>query len=312
MNYLVTGGAGFVGSKITDKLISQGHQVVIIDNLSTGYLENVNPNAIFIKGDCSDVKIISKLERFEFDAILHIAGQSSGEISFEDPIYDINSNTVSTLLLLQYAVKTKCRRVIYASTMSVYGQQAGKDCFSEEDQTNPMSFYAVGKLASENYLKIYARNYGINFTALRYFNIYGPGQNLENLQQGMISIYLKQLIDPSFENIIVKGALERFRDFIYIDDIVSITTSFIFQESTFNEIINIGTGKMTSVNDLLFLLKTHTGISKEIDFQPGTPGDQFGIYANINKLGQYYNSTLITVENGIKLFCESVLRKQTL
>jgi UDP-glucose 4-epimerase len=128
----------------------------------------------------------------------------------------------------------------------------------------------------------------------------------------MISIYLKQLIDPSFENIIVKGALERFRDFIYVDDIVSITTSYIFQESTFNEIINIGTGKMTSVYDLLFLLKHHTGISKEIDFLPGTPCDQFEIYANINKLGEYYNSTLITVENGINLFCESVLRKQTL
>ncbi len=130
--------------------------MVIIDNLSTGYLKNVNPNAIFIKGDCSDINIISKLDRFEFDAILHIAGQSSGEISFEDPIYDINSNTVSTLLLIQYAVKTKCRRFIYASTMSVYGQQGEKICFSEEDQTNPLSFYAVGKLASENYLKIYA------------------------------------------------------------------------------------------------------------------------------------------------------------
>ena len=310
MHYLVTGGAGFVGSKIADKLIEAGHSVVIIDNLKTGYLTNVNSNAIFIEGDCSNADTISKLNDHQFDAILHIAGQSSGEVSFEDPVYDINSNTVSTLLLLQYAVKVNCKRFIYASTISVYGQQADKICFSENDQTNPLSFYAVGKLASEEYLKIYANCYGINYTALRYFNIYGPGQNLNNLKQGMISIYLKQLIDPSFKSVVVKGSLERFRDFIYIDDVVNITTSFINQSSAFNQIVNIGTGKETTVGELLFLLKENIKIDKIIEFYSGTPGDQFGIFADNNKLKKLYSLPLKNIESGIKLFCDFALQQK--
>lgn len=310
MNYLVTGGAGFVGSKIADKLILKGHTVVIIDNLKTGYLKNINSAAIFIQGDCSDVNIIFKLDNFKFDAILHIAGQSSGEISFEDPVYDINSNTVSTLLLLQYAVKTNCKRFIYASTMSVYGQQQEQICFSETDNTNPLSFYAVGKLASEQYLKIYASCYGINFTSLRYFNIYGPGQNLDNLKQGMISIYLKQLIDPSFKSIIVKGSLERFRDFIYIDDVVKITTTFIDQSTTFNQIINIGTGNKTTVGELLSLLKQNIKTEKVIEFYSGTPGDQFGIFADVKKLKTLYTEPLKTIETGIELFCDFALQQK--
>lgn len=306
MNYLVTGGAGFVGSKIANKLITSGHSVVVIDNLKTGYLTNVNSSAIFIEGDCSDSQTISKLNGYQFDAILHIAGQSSGEISFEDPVYDINSNTVSTLLLLQYAVKTNCKRFIYASTMSVYGQQAEQICFSEKDQTNPLSFYAVGKLASEQYLKIYADCYGINFTALRYFNIYGPGQNLDNMKQGMISIYLKQLIDPSFKNITVKGSPERFRDFIYIEDVVKITIDFIHQQNTFNQIINIGTGKKTTISELLGLLIKHTGTEKPVELSSGTTGDQFGIYADNGLLKTLVDINFTDVDNGIRLFINSL------
>lgn len=304
MNYLVTGGAGFVGSRIADKLIANGHTVVIIDNLKTGYLTNVNSKAVFIEGDCSAAATIFKLYTYQFDAILHMAGQSSGEISFEDPVYDINSNTVSTLLLLQYALKTNCKRFVYASTMSVYGQQGEKLCFSESDLANPLSFYAVGKLASEEYLKIYANCYGINYTVLRYFNIYGPGQNLNNLKQGMISIFLKQLIDPSFKSIVVKGSSDRFRDFIYIEDVVAITVAFINQQNTFRQIINIGTGIKTTVHELLTLLKKYTGIEKPVMYTTGTTGDQFGIYADNEKLKSINILPLRDIESGIKLFCE--------
>lgn len=304
MNYLVTGGAGFAGSAIAYKLITQNHKVWIIDNLSTGYLSNVPAQAIFIEGDCSNADIINQLNNQQFDAILHIAGQSSGEISFEDPVYDINSNTVSTLRLLQYAVKNNCKRFIYASTMSVYGQQGNKVCFSEEDATTPLSFYAVGKLASENYLKIYARNYGIDFTILRYFNIYGPGQNLNNLKQGMISIYLKQIIDPTFDAIGIKGSPDRFRDFIFIDDVVKITIAFIHQQNTSNQIINVGTGIKTTIATVLLLINKYLPNNKPIGYLEGTPGDQFGIYANINKLNSFYPIPLINITDGMQLFCE--------
>jgi UDP-glucose 4-epimerase len=294
MKYLVTGAAGFIGSSVTKSLISLGHAVTTIDNLSTGYKSSIPKKCIFIEGDVSEAESIAQLKDEKFDAILHFAGQSSGEISVEDPVYDINSNTVSTLRLLDYAVKIDCKRFIYASTMSVYGQQEGKEQFQEHDVAIPKSFYAVGKLASEEYLRIYKEQYGINYTALRYFNVYGEGQNLSNLKQGMISIYLKQFIDDDFKQVEVKGSIDRFRDLSHIDDIVQVSVESVDNKKFFNEIINIGTGKKTTVRDMLTLMKEYLGSDKEIVVLDGTPCDQFGIYANIQKL------QFICFEDGLK------------
>lgn len=300
MNYLVTGGAGFIGSVIAKKLISQGHQVSIIDNLSTGYITNIPKKASFIHGDVSHVDTIEKLNYENFDAILHIAGQSSGEISFEDPVYDLNCNTTSTLRLLDYAVKSGCKRFIYASTMSVYGEQGNIEQFSEKDTCNPKSFYAVGKLASENYMKIYKEQYGINYTSLRYFNVYGAGQNLENLKQGMVSIYLKQFMDDKFCKVEVKGSMKRFRDVSYVDDIADVTIESIWNQDFYNDIINVGSGVKTTVGEMIELMKKLLNSSKEIFISQGTPGDQFGIYANNEKLLKIYQKKFIKFEDGLK------------
>ena len=173
--YLVTGGAGFIGSAIAIKLLEQNHRVYIIDNLNTGYKENIPKGSIFIEGDFSKDETISKLDNIKFDVIFHIGGQSSGEISFDNPEYDLSTNTLSTLKPLQYSAKNECRKFIYASSMSLYGEKKGQEQFSETDEVNPKSFYAVGKLASEKYMKIFAEQYGIEYVALRYFNVYGPG-----------------------------------------------------------------------------------------------------------------------------------------
>ncbi len=300
MNYLVTGGAGFIGSVIAKKLISQGHQVSIIDNLSTGYITNIPNEASFIQGDVSHLDTIEKLKYENFDAILHIAGQSSGEISFEDPVYDLNCNTTSTLRLLDYAVKSGCKRFIYASTMSVYGEQGSIEQFSEKDTCNPKSFYAVGKLASENYMKIYKEQYGINYTGLRYFNVYGAGQNLENLKQGMVSIYLKQFMDDKFDKVEVKGSMERFRDVSYVDDIADVTIESICNQDFYNDIFNVGSGVKTTVGEMIELMKALLNSSKEIFISQRTPGDQFGIYANNEKLMKIYQKKFIKFEDGLK------------
>src|SRR3989338_3222376 len=186
--YLVTGAAGFIGSAVARALLTQGHQVWTIDNLTTGFRENIPAGVHFIEGHCQDRKAIEALGKIKFDAILHLAGQSSGEISFENPVYDLTTNTQSTLMLMDYALKTGCQRFIYASTMSVYGAVADKP-IAEHHPTQPLSFYGVGKLASEHYLRIY-QSKGLKPTALRYFNVYGPNQNMNNLKQGMVSIYL--------------------------------------------------------------------------------------------------------------------------
>jgi len=300
MKYLVTGGAGFIGSAIAKKLIEENNEVWIIDNLNTGYVLNIPSDAIFIEGDFSKDEVISRLNETKFDAIFHIGGQSSGEISFEDPEYDLNTNTLSTLKLLQYCVKTNCKKFIYASTMSVYGEQARKEQFSETDETNPKSFYAVGKLASEKYMEIFLKQFGIDYVSLRYFNVYGPGQNLENLKQGMVSIYLKQFLDDSFDKVIVKGNTNRFRDLIYIDDVVNITIDSMKNQNYNNQILNVGTGIKTTVEEILTLIKKYTNSSKEIEIHQGTLGDQFGIFADNRKLKSLYKKPLLNFEIGLK------------
>lgn len=300
MNYLVTGGAGFIGSHITKKLISLGHRVVIIDNLSTGLKSNIPRKAHFIKGDVSKLKTINKINNLKFHAILHLAGQSSGEVSFENPVSDLNSNTVSTLHLLNYALRIKCKTFIYASSMSIYGEKKGNQKFSELDKPNPKSFYAVGKLASENYLKIYNQQFNINYTILRYFNVYGPGQNLDNLKQGMVSIYLAQFINPKFKEVIVKGSKERFRDLCYIEDVVNITIQCINNKKFKNQIVNVGTGEKTTVRKIIYNMKKNLDINKPITYRNNTLGDQHGIYADINKIKSLTNYKFINFKSGLK------------
>lgn len=304
MNYLVTGGAGFIGSMISKRLISLGHEVTIIDNFFSSYKSNLPNKAKFIKGDISKKETIKKLKKKKFHAILHISGQSSGEVSFEDPIKDLNSNTTSTLLLLDYATKTKCKKFILASSMSVYGEQKDKERFSEIDKPSPKSFYAVGKLASENYLKIYHEQFGINYTILRYFNVYGPGQNLRNLKQGMVSIYLAQFLNDKFRQVTVKGSKNRFRDLCYIDDVVNVTIQSIDDCRFDNEIFNVGTGKKTTVQDIISNIKKNLSISKKVKYIENTLGDQHGIYANVKKIKNLYKFKFIDFDQGLKKMIE--------
>tara|TARA_Y100000389_G_scaffold205079_1_gene262798 strand:- start:12639 stop:13577 length:939 start_codon:yes stop_codon:yes gene_type:complete len=300
MNYLVTGGAGFVGSFVSKKLLNLGHKVTIIDNLSTGDRSNVDPKAHFVEGDASKRQTIKKLNKKKFHAILHLSGQSSGEISFENPIKDLNSNTTSTLLLLDYALQTDCKKFIYASSMSVYGEQKGKEQYSETDKTNPKSFYAVGKLASENYLKIYQEQFGIDYTILRYFNIYGPGQNLNNLKQGIVSIYLEQFLNDSFKEVLVKGSKTRFRDLCYIEDVVDITIQSIKDQRCNNEIINVGTGKKTKIQEIILSIQKKLSSNKIVIFKGSTRGDQHGIYANVDKIKSLGKLNFIDFDLGLK------------
>lgn len=252
--YLVTGAAGFIGSQLAKNLLKNGHQVVSIDNLSTGYLEAVPEGVELIVGDCQDEKVIEKLYDHKFDAIFHIAGQSSGEVSFENPVYDLQTNTQSTLLLLQYAKNTDCQKMIYASSMSVYGDQKELPV-KETAKCNPKSFYAVGKLASEHYLKIYS-NLGITCTALRLFNVYGPGQNLENLKQGMLSIFLAMALKDG--KILVKGDKNRFRDFVYIDDVVKAFRNAEAMEGNDSyRVFNVCNNRKITIEELLNLSLIH-------------------------------------------------------
>ena len=273
--YLVTGGAGFIGSAIATKLIKSGHHVFIIDNLSTGKLENIPKGSYFIEGNCGDSSVFSVLLKYTIEAIYHIAGQSSGEVSFEDPEQDLKSNVQSTLILLQFAKSVGCKKFIYASSMSVYGIQ--KDLpVNETVKPKPVSFYAVGKLASEHYLRIF-ESFGIKTIALRLFNVYGPGQNLKNLKQGMASIYLAQALEG--KRIVVKGSTLRFRDFVYISDVVKCFLK-CEDEQVLSGVYNICTGQKVMVQEILDNIKNSISKDIEIVVVDGTLGDQYGIYGD--------------------------------
>ena len=276
-NYLVTGGAGFIGSHLIKRLLTLGGKVTTIDNLSTGFKKNISSDVNFIKGDCGNFKIYKKLKNKKFDAIFHLAGQSSGEISFDDPIYDIKCNTSSTILLLKYALQSGCKRFIFASTMSVYGKNIVNPV-NELQKTFPLSFYGISKLASENYLRIYEK-YGIEYTSLRLFNVYGPGQNMSNLRQGMISIFMSQMINHGKINI--KGSSYRYRDFIYIDDVVEYFIKCLKNNKSIGKNINIGTGKKTYVHQIIKKLLLLNKKNIPTNYKGSTQGDINGIYADI-------------------------------
>jgi UDP-glucose 4-epimerase len=295
-NYIVTGAAGFIGGALAQRLISEGHYVVTIDNLSTGFEENIPDGVDFIQGDCADISIYEQLPNIKYEAIFHIAGQSSGEISFDDPIYDIRTNAESTLLLLKYALKKQCQRFIYAGTMSVYGIVPDQ-AINEEVECMPQSFYGVAKLASEHYMRIY-QQYGINSTSLRLFNVYGPGQNMLNLRQGMVSIFLAQMIESS--HIHIKGSKSRFRDFVYIDDVVESFVQCLTRQKTWGESINIATGRKTTVNELTSIMLTEYNKKVTIEFTGSTEGDIHGIWACTDKMQDMLGVKDITkLEDGL-------------
>ncbi|MBR6071680.1 MAG: NAD-dependent epimerase/dehydratase family protein [Acholeplasmatales bacterium] len=300
-NYLVTGAAGFIGSALAKDLILKGNTVVTIDNLSTGKESNIPTGCKFIKGNTYDKDIISKLDDYSFDAVFHIAGQSSGEISFENPIYDLSTNTASTLLLLEYCKKHGVKKFVYASSMSTYGDHE-EELVDENSKTEPKSFYAVGKLASENYMRIFS-SFGIQCTALRFFNVFGYGQNLDNLKQGMASIYLAMALKDG--HIVVKGSKDRFRDFVHVKDVVSACELAITipRDEKF-DVFNVANCRKIKVEYIIKTIQSNIP-GTTVEYILGTPGDQFGIYGKNDKIRHKlgWNPT-INFEEGMKDFIE--------
>ena len=279
MHALVTGGAGFIGSHLSRRLLSRGTAVTIIDNLRTGRRENIPTGATFIERDISIDDWTTAIPG-DVDHVFHLAAQSSGEISFEDPIYDLRTNTLGTLALLQWSLAHRVKKFVFTSSMNVYGDVADEP-ISEASPTQPTSFYGVGKVASENYIRIFS-DLGLPSTVLRLFNVYGPGQNLANMKQGMLSIYCAYVMhgDP----IVVKGSTDRFRDFVFIDDVIDAMEQAI-GPADLTGVFNVCTGVRTTVGEGLEQVQRAFGTTDyPVTVLGGTPRDQFGIYGDYRRL----------------------------
>ncbi|WP_158999119.1 NAD-dependent epimerase/dehydratase family protein [Pigmentibacter ruber] len=303
MEILLTGGAGFIGSKVCEKLLTIGHSVTIIDNMSTGLKNNISNKVNLIECGAESSLIHEKLRKFKFDAILHIGGQSSGEIGERNPLNDVHWNVVSTLNLLDYASKNNIKKFIYASSVGVYGSalKSRNELLVEDDAGNPISVYGTGKIVAEKYIDTYVKR-GLVAFSLRMFNVYGPGQNMQNPDQGMISIYLAQLIKN--KKLQVKGSLQRIRDFVYIDDVVNAWIHALnFSDQTPEHYkLNIGSGKGYSVEHVIELLKHYFG-EYPLEVLSSTPGDQTYTIANISKAKEILSWTPeVDLEQGLAHF----------
>jgi UDP-glucose 4-epimerase len=307
--YLVTGVAGFIGAAIAKRLLDDSHEVLGIDNLSTGYLSHVPAGVHFYEMSIHDAEVLRVLKSHHFEAIFHIAGQSGGELSYADPIYDLQSNAQSTLLLLKYAVESQCNKIIYASTVSVYGEPDNCLNIPETEILNPKSFYGVGKVASENYLRIYAKQFGLDTTALRLFNVYGPGQNLNNLQQGITSIYLSQAVRG--RHIHIKGSKDRFRDLIYIEDVTEAFMTVLEDKFRGFNAYNVSTGRKTVVEDIIEAIKLNLPFDITVKYDGSTPGDVFGYTGNPNKLMVESDWTpKMMFKDGLRIMIDWVLENE--
>ena len=300
MIVVITGGNGFLGSNLAKKFLNKGHKVFIFDRSKNKFSLN-NKKAIQVNCDLTNYKNLEKLEINKVDLILHCAGQPSAALSFSDPEFDLKVNILGTLNILRWAKTRKVKKILFASTFNVYEENNLKPKLSENNPCKAKSLYAVSKLASESYIQCYANHYKISWVILRMFNIFGPGQDPTNKSLGMINIFLNMALENS--KVEVKGSLKRFRDFIFIDDVVEAWYQTATKKNLKNKIYNIGTGKKTSIIKLLRIISKVIKRKIQINELEGTPGDFKGCYSDISRIKKDINfQPKVSLENGLKIF----------
>lgn len=268
MRVLVTGGAGFIGSNIVDKLITLGNEVVIIDNLSTGKPENINSRAKHYKVDILSSQEVDNIFNFERpEYVIHHAAQIDVGKSIEDPLFDAQVNILGTINILKACQKYKVEKIVYSSSAAVYGipEYLGVD---ELHKIEPISFYGISKYTPELYIKTFAHLYEIKYTILRYANVYGIRQDPKG-EGGVISIFVDKFITD--ETPIIYGDGEQTRDFIYVDDIVNANIASLSKGD--NEIYNISTNSPISINQLVNLMSSLTNKEVQPSYKEARVGD---------------------------------------
>ena len=303
---LVTGGAGFIGAHLVQKLIDLKFKVMTVDNMYTiGGIPYKNPKSKFLEGDILDKNVIKKIKQWKPDIIYHLAAQSGGESAYDNPKKDYLGNGYGTYLLALLAREIKVKHFIYSSSVAVYGSNKDKK-ITEKTQINPDSIYGISKYVGEMFIKQVLYKTKTKTSIFRVFNTYGPGENLNHLKRGMVSIYCSYVWKN--KPILVKGSLKRFRNYEYIDDVVNILAKSIFSSKLRkNEIINLTTGKSTKVNELIkLILKINNKKNyKVIEKKKGTAGDSFGFDASNKYIKtKFPDYEFISIENGLKKYFE--------
>jgi UDP-glucose 4-epimerase len=269
-NIVVTGGAGFIGSHVVNELIEKNMGPIVIDNLSSGKIENLDPRALFYQQDITDLEMMERVFMLHKPRyVFHLAAQISVSQSVKDPIEDARINILGTLNLLNLSVKYGVEKFIFSSTGgAIYGDDVSEIPTSEKEFPKPFSPYGIAKFSVENYLRFYSEQYGLKYVALRYANVYGERQDPHG-EAGVVAIFSKRML--ANDEVIIFGDGENVRDYVYAGDVAR--ANVLAMEKVENEVINIGTGIGTSVNELFALLKEITGYQKEPVYADPRPGD---------------------------------------
>jgi len=278
---IVTGGAGFIASHVVDAFIKDGHTVGVVDNLSSGKRENINPAAMFFEVDIRDKEKLDEVfDSFKPDIIDHHAAQINVRYSVEDPVYDASVNIIGSLNLLELSRKYQVKRIIFASTGgAIYGDAGG--LADESTPTALISPYGASKRSVEIYLGYYNSVFGLEYVALRYANVYGPRQDPFG-EAGVVAIFSERIL--SGKPCVIYGDGEQTRDYVYVLDVVNANVKALTAPIG---IYNIGTSKETSVNDLVKILKTVSGLDFPVVYEAPRPGEVRRIalsYERANKL----------------------------
>ncbi|MHB1125944.1 MAG: NAD-dependent epimerase/dehydratase family protein [Bacillota bacterium] len=267
MKVLITGGAGFIGSHVAQIILSNGHQVTVLDNLTAGRLENIPVDAAFIKADITTPELPEILLKEKPDTVIHLAAQVDVASSLSDPLTDAKTNITGTINLLEACRKTRVSKVIYSSSAAVYGDPIDLP-LKEDSPVAPKNPYGISKYVSEMYLRLYFELYNLNYTILRYANVYGPRQEASG-EGGVVAIFLGKLLRS--ESPVIYGNGEQTRDFVFVKDIAR--ANLLALESGNGCVMNVGTNATVTINELFILIKRLANCDVGCNYAPARPGD---------------------------------------
>ncbi len=249
MKILVTGGAGFIGSHVVDAYIEAGHHVVVVDDLSTGLRQNLNPQAKFYQMDILDDKLQQILQDEKIELVNHHAAQIKVKASIEDPYFDAKVNVLGSVLLLDLCRRSGVRKFIYASSGGAMYGEADQGAFTEDHKARPFSVYGASKTAVESYVDVFHQTFGMEYVILRYANVYGPRQDAQG-EGGVVAIFANGMAHKQELQIFGDGF--NVRDFVYVKDVAR--ANLLALHYPMNDAFNIGTGQETTVNQLFDMM----------------------------------------------------------
>ena len=301
---MVTGGAGFIGSHLVNGLLEEGHAVSVLDDLSSGQLRNLDHRATFYHCPLNDPRLRQIIQREGPEIIFHLAAQSSVRQSTLDPVADADSNVLGTIRLISDAASEGVEKIVFSSTGgAIYGNPETIPC-DEDTPPKPLTPYAMSKYVSELYLDLFMQTYGLDYTILRYANVYGPGQD-PNGEAGVIAIFAGLMLRGRTPSIYGDGLQER--DFVYVSDVVEANLAAMYRGH--GRIYNIGSGEPITINRIHALLQECTGFDRDPEYRPRRAGEVLRIALDSSRAARELRwEPRVSLEDGLRLSVDYVRR----